>query len=217
MQEIRLILVDDHPLFREGLARLLESEPDLKIVGQCNTSTEALQLLRRVDADIVLLDFDLGEERGNHFISSARQSGYPGKIVMVTAGMNARDSSVALSLGASGIILKHSSPSTLVKAIRLIAKGETWVDQKVILQIADRFLQGEPQNAPQALAFTEREEQVLQGVFEGFTNKEIAAKIDVSESSVKATLQQLFDKTGVRTRSQLVRIALERSFRASKA
>jgi DNA-binding NarL/FixJ family response regulator len=214
MQRIRLLLVDDHPLFREGLARLLASEPDFEVVAQCSTSTDALRLLSRSDIDIVLLDFDLGDEQGNHFISSARQSRYKGKILMVTAGMTATESSAALKLGASGIVLKHSSPGTLAHAIRLVAKGETWVDQKVILQMADRFPQGDPQSLPRTL--TEREDQVLRGVFEGLANKEIAAKIGVSESSVKATLQQLFDKTGVRTRSQLVRIALEGSFRAKK-
>jgi len=213
MQRIRLLLVDDHPLFREGLARLLASEPDFEMVAQCSTSAEALQLLGRSEVDVVLLDFDLGDQQGNHFIPSARRSGYVGKILMVTAGMNATESSVALKLGASGIVLKHSSPSTLANAIRLVANGETWVDQKVIQQMADRFLQG-GHGLPQTL--TEREDQVLRCVFEGLANKEIAAKIGVSESSVKATLQQLFDKTGVRTRSQLVRIALEGPFRMNK-
>jgi DNA-binding NarL/FixJ family response regulator len=133
---------------------------------------------------------------------------------MVTAGMNATESSIALKLGVSGIVLKHNSPSTLANAIRLVADGEMWVDQKVIQQMADRFLQDGQQSLPQTL--TQREDQVLQGAFEGLTNKEIAAKIGVSESSVKATLQQLFDKTGVRTRSQLVRIALEGPFRMNK-
>ena len=214
MQRIRLLLVDDHPLFREGLARLLASDPDFEMVAQCGTSTEALRLLSRSDIDIVLLDFDLGDEQGNRFISSARQSGYKGKILMVTAGMTATESSAALKLGASGIVLKHSSPGTLASAIRLVAKGETWVDQKVILQMADRLPQGDAQSLAGTL--TEREDQVLRGVFEGLANKEIAAEIGVSESSVKATLQQLFDKTGVRTRSQLVRIALEGSFRKKK-
>ena len=214
MQRLRLLLVDDHLLFRESLARLLALEPDFEIVAQCSTSTEALQLLRDSEVDVVLLDFDLGEEQGNHFISSARQSEYAGKILMVTAGMAATECSAALKLGASGILLKHSSPATLANAIRLVAKGEMWVDQKVILQMADRSLQGDQQSLPRTL--TEREGQVLQGVFEGLANKEIAAKIGVSESSVKATLQQLFDKTGVRTRSQLVRVALEGSFCMSK-
>jgi DNA-binding NarL/FixJ family response regulator len=89
-----------------------------------------------------------------------------------------------------------------------------WVDQKVIQQMADRFPQGNQQGLPKTL--TQREDQVLRGVFEGLANKEVAAKIGVSETSVKATLQQLFRKTGVRTRSQLVRIALEGSISINK-
>jgi len=209
------LLVDDHVLFREGLARLLASEPDFEMVAQCSTGSEALRLLGRSHIDVVLLDFDLGDEQGNHFIALARQSGYTGKILMVTAGMSATESSVALKLGASGIVLKASSPGILAKAMRAVAKGEIWVDEKVIQQMAAGFLEGGDRPAlPRAL--TPREDQVLRGVFEGLTNKEIAVKIGVSETSVKATVQQLFSKTGVRTRSQLVRIALEGSFRTNE-
>jgi DNA-binding NarL/FixJ family response regulator len=162
----------------------------------------------------VLLDFDLGDRQGNGFISSARQSGYKGKVLMVTAGMTAAESSAALKMGASGIVLKYSSPGTLANAIRLVAKGERGVDQKVVLQIAEQFSRGDPQSLPRAL--TEREDQVFRGKFEGLTNKEIAQKIGVSEDSVEVTLRQLFDKTGVRTRSELVRIALECRRRARR-
>ncbi len=210
MRKIRLLLIDDHILFREGLARLLASEPDLEVVGQCSTSAEALPLLNRSHIDVVLLDFDLGNEKGSHFISAARDAGYTGKILMVTASMNALESSVALKMGVAGILLKHNPPGILADAIRLVAQGEMWVDQKVIHRMAEWFPQGDQQSLCKAL--TRREDQVLQGVFEGLANKEIAAKLGVSETSVKATLQQLFHKTGVRTRSQLVRIALEASF-----
>jgi DNA-binding NarL/FixJ family response regulator len=213
MERIRLLLVDDHLLFREGLARLLASEPDCEIVAQCSTSTEALEVLGRSAVDVVLLDFDLGDEQGNHFISAARRSGYAGRILMVTAGMSAKEASLALKLGAAGILLKHSSPGTLTNAIRRVAQGELWVDRKVIQQMADA-VQDNQDSPPRA--FTQREDQVLQGVFEGLINKEIAAKLGVSEDSVKATLKQLFLKTGVRTRSQLVLIALEGSFRVSR-
>ena len=123
MQRIHLLLVDDHPLFREGLARLLASESDFEMVAQCATSTEAFEVLSRSEVNVVLLDFDLGNEQGNHFIPLARQSGYTGKILMVTAGMSAKESSLALKLGASGIVLKHNSPSILARAIRLVANG----------------------------------------------------------------------------------------------
>jgi DNA-binding NarL/FixJ family response regulator len=128
---------------------------------------------------------------------------------MVTAGMSAMESSYALQMGASGIFLKHNSPGNLAKAIRMVAGGEMWVDQRVIRAMADGVRFGEGQSIRQFL--TEREQEVLRGIFEGLSNKEIAAQLGVSESAVKATLQQLFQKTRVRTRSQLVRIALETS------
>jgi DNA-binding NarL/FixJ family response regulator len=214
MQPIRLLLLDDHILFREGLSRLLGSEPDFEMAGHCGTAAEALSMLRRSQVDIILLDFDLGDDHGSHFISTAREAGYEGRVLMITAGMTATESSIALQLGASGIFLKHNSPATLAKAIRLVASGEMWVDQRVIQLMADGVHQREEQSIRRLL--TEREQQVLRGIFEGLTNKEIATQIGVSEGAIKATLQQLFQKTRVRTRSQLVRIALEASLATRK-
>ena len=214
MASIRLLLLDDHVLFRESLSRLLASEPGFEMAGHCGTAAEALEMLARTKVDVILLDFDLGEDHGGEFISQAREAGYDGKILMVTAGMNAVESSAALRLGASGIFLKHNSPGILAKAIRLVAEGDMWVDQRVIQQLAD----GVPAQGDQGVRklLTEREQQVLRGIFEGLTNKEIAAELGVSESAIKATLQQLFQKTRVRTRSQLVRFALEASLVAPR-
>ena len=199
---IRLLLLDDHILFREGLSRLLDSESDFQMVALCGTPGEALAVLKGSSIDIVLLDFDLEDDTGTRFISTAQAAGYRGKILMVTAGMNALDSSLAWKLGISGIFLKHDSPQKLLEAIRIVAGGGTWIEPKIADQKA-------APSAPSPL--TPREQQVLRSVFEGLTNKEIAYQIGVSLSSVKATLQSLFEKTGVRTRGQLVRIAIERS------
>jgi two-component system nitrate/nitrite response regulator NarL len=209
MQRIRLLLLDDHVLFRESLSRLLASEPDIEMVAHCGTPAEARDILARSVVDIVLLDFDLEDELGTRFITSAQAAGHQGKILMVTAGMSAMDSALAWQLGISGIFLKHSSPATLIQAIRQVADGGLWVDQKAIPPAAERTGRTGAQGADGLL--TPREQQVLRSVFEGLTNKEIAFGLGVSLSSVKATLQQLFQKTGVRTRSQLVRIAIERS------
>ena len=209
MERIRLLLIDDHILFRDGLSRLLALEPDLEVVACCGTIAEALEAVASKPVDIVLLDYDLGDDHGSHFISAARQAGYQGKVLMVTAGMSAKESSTALHLGASGIFLKHNSPGTLAKAVRLIVSGEIWVDPKVIQLMADRVDQRDEERINPLL--TEREQQVLRGIFEGLTNKEIGAQLGVTDGAIKATLQQLFQKTGVRTRSQLVRIALEGS------
>jgi DNA-binding NarL/FixJ family response regulator len=209
MERIRLLLLDDHVLFRESLGRLLESEPDFEMAGHCGTALEALAILKQSAVDVILLDFDLGEDQDSQFISSARGAGFNGKVLMVTAGMNAMESSIALQTGASGIFLKHNSPGTLAEAIRTVYGGGMWVDQKVIQLMADGVRHGEEQTLRKFL--TGREQDVLRGIFEGLTNKEIAAQLSVSESAIKATLQQLFQKTRVRTRSQLVRIALESS------
>jgi DNA-binding NarL/FixJ family response regulator len=214
MKPIRLLLLDDHILFREGLSRLLASEPDFEMAGNCGTQAEALETLAAAAVDLVLLDFDLGEDHGSQFIGAARRAGYQGKFLMLTAGMTATESSIALQLGASGVFLKHNSPVTLAKAIRLVAAGEMWLDQKVIQLMADGIHQRDEPNFHALL--TDREQRVLRGIFEGLTNKEIAAQLSVSEGAVKATLQQLFQKTHVRTRSQLVRIALEGSLATTR-
>jgi DNA-binding NarL/FixJ family response regulator len=214
MNRIRLLVLDDHILFREGLSRLLASEPDFEMTGNCGTGAEALEVLAHKEVDVVLLDFDLGEDHGTQFISAAREAGYQGRFLMITAGMTATESSIALQLGASGVFLKHNSPGTLAKAIRLVAAGEMWLDQKVIQSMADGVHQREDLSFRALL--TEREQRVLRGIFEGLTNKEIAGQLGVSEGAVKATLQQLFQKTHVRTRSQLVRIALEGSLATTR-
>jgi two-component system, NarL family, nitrate/nitrite response regulator NarL len=205
MHNIQLLLLDDHVLFREGLSRLLVTEPDFEVVAQCGTAAEALKVLARSPVDVVLLDYDLEEDTGTRFISAADAAGYRGKILMVTAGMNELQCSLAWKLGISGISLKHSSPASLLQAIRTVAAGGMWNDQTAIGQTSTQS------NAKHSRGLTQRERQVLRGVLEGLTNKEIADDIGGSLSGVKSSLQQLFDKTGVRTRSQLVRIAIERS------
>ncbi len=209
MERIRLLLLDDHVLFRESLSRLLASEPDFVMAGHCGTAAEALEILKQTPVDVILLDYDLGEDHGEQFLAAALRNGYRGKTLMVTAGMSASESSMALKLGASGIFLKHNSPSSLSQAIRQVAAGEMSVDPKVIQSLADSVNVRDEQSLRRLL--TEREQEVLQGLFEGLTNKEIGVQLGVSESAIKATLQQLFQKTHVRTRSQLVRIALESS------
>jgi DNA-binding NarL/FixJ family response regulator len=208
-QEIRILLVDDHGLFRESLSRLLQAEPDFRIAGTCASATEALALLDQEQIDVVLLDYDLGEEQGSSFLESARKKRFAGRVLMVTAGMSDAGTLRALENGAAGIFLKHSPPAQLVEAIYKVMSGEMWLDSRAVRSlVAGASGKSDEQRTSQPLS--ERERAVLKGVFEGFTNKEIAAKLETSEGTVKAAMQQLFDKTGVRTRSQLVRIALER-------
>jgi two-component system, NarL family, nitrate/nitrite response regulator NarL len=204
---VHILLLDDHALFRESVCRLLAAEPGFEVAAHCGTIGEALQILRRKAIDVVLLDFDLGESDGRQFLRLAKDQGFQGKVLVVTAGVDAGVAAELIRSGISGVFRKHDSAALLAQAIRDVMAGKVWLDQAQ-LQTALRNEAGVPQQN-QTKSFTEWEQQVLSCVFEGLTNKEIAARIGVSESSVKATLQQLFSKTGVRTRSQLVRIVLE--------
>ena len=203
---VRILLLDDHALFRESVSRLLSAEPGLDVAAHCGTIAEALEILRRTDIDLVLLDFDLGEADGREFLRLAKEQGFAGKVLVVTAGVDAGAASELIRSGVSGVFRKHDSASLLAQGIRDVMSGKVWLEQEQ-LESTLRSERAIPQDRTRR--FTQREQQVLSFVFEGLANKEIAARIGVSEGSVKSTLQQLFSKTGVRTRGQLVRIVLE--------
>ena len=210
---IRLVLVDDHTLFRASLARFLASEPGLEVASECGTSSEALEALKNLTVDVVLLDFALGSERASDFMSAARQAGYQGRFLIVAGTTDPSNAALALKLGAAGIFLKSDAADRLVQAIRLVANGGVWVDQKMIQLLADRLVEERPYLADRAsnTGLNDGERKVLLGILGGLTNKKIGGNMGLSESSVKAIVQRLFAKAGVRTRSQLVRVALEGS------
>jgi DNA-binding NarL/FixJ family response regulator len=206
-QTVRILVLDDHALFRESVSRLLTVEPGFEVVAHCGTIEEALQVLQRKSIDLVLLDFDLGQRDGREFLRLAKDLGFEGKILLVTAGVDAGVVSELIRAGISGVFRKHDSAALLAQGIRDVMAGKVWLGQEQ-LQTALTTEASTPQTGG-TRQFTERERQVLSFVFDGLANKEIGARLGVSEGSVKSTLQQLFSKTGVRTRSQLVRIVLE--------
>jgi two-component system nitrate/nitrite response regulator NarL len=207
VEPIRILLIDDHALFRETVARFLGSEPGFQVVGECGSVDGALETLRRERVDIVLLDVDLGGLNGKHFMDRAKERGFGGQVLVVTAGVEDDDAADLIRTGVSGIFLKHKSAQMLAQAIRDVVAGKVWFDRGLLRGAVTGGAR--PPSETQSRRFTPREGQVFSYVLEGLANKEIAGRIGVSESSVKATLQQLFSKTGVRTRSQLVRVALE--------
>jgi DNA-binding NarL/FixJ family response regulator len=202
----RILLIDDHALFRESLARLLGAESDAQVTAQCSTVEEGLQHLDKGgEFDLILLDYELGDRRGNEIVAAARQKGFTGKILIVTVGLTRAELRLMMNQGVSGVFLKNNSPELLIQVIHAVMRGEIWMDPKYGTSLSEPA----PGELARRARFTERDRQVLRGVFEGLANKEIAERLHVSESAIKASLQQLFSKTGVRTRSQLVRVALE--------
>jgi two-component system nitrate/nitrite response regulator NarL len=204
MEPIRVLILDDHALFRFGLVRLLENQPGIRVAAHCGTPDEALAGIRAAGVDIVLLDWDLGAQNGLEFLRKARATGFEGRVLMVTAGINDREALELVAEGTAGVLLKSQPPERLVSAIRKVMEGQTPAECGRS-PLPDR--RGIVRKPP---GFTERERMVLRGVVDGLGNKQLADRLQISEASVKAALQQLFAKTGVRTRAQLVRAVFER-------
>jgi two-component system, NarL family, nitrate/nitrite response regulator NarL len=206
-KNIRLLLLDDHALFRESVARLLQAEIGFEVIADCSSGTEALQIMKTREIDVVLLDLDLGGESGADFLESLRTEHFKGKVLLVTAGVNESDVPTLIRKGISGVFMKHGYPSELIQGIREAMEGKALFRQDLLRKALESAEELGTQQTP--ARFTERERRVLSFVFEGLANKQIGDRLQISEAAVKACLQQLFAKTGVRTRSQLVRIALE--------
>lgn len=203
---IRVLLVDDHAMFREGIARLIDREPDMQVVGQCDSANAALTALKRSDASVVVLDVDLGRDRALDFVLEARKRSFPGRILIVTAGISEPEAVQLVQAGIAGILHKHQSAETLRDAIRQIAAGGVYLEPDYLPSLFRNLDRSRPPAKPQ---LTPREKQILRHIFQGSTNKEIGESLTISEAAVKAALRQLFEKLGARTRAQLVKIALE--------
>jgi DNA-binding NarL/FixJ family response regulator len=211
--QIRLALLDAHGLFRASLSRFLAAQPGFEVVGECGSGAEAKDILQRAPVDILLLDFEVASERASEFMIEAREAGYQGQFLVVGGSVDARTAAVALRAGASGIFMKSEAPERLIHALRRVAEGEVWIDQKVVRMLADQLIDRLPEREP-AEFLGDRERSVLLGILGGLTNKKIGDNIGISESGVKNIVQRLFAKANVKTRSQLVRVALEGSLGA---
>lgn len=201
---IRIYLLDDHRLFREGLRRLLDADPRFLIAGQSGDSAEALEDMQTTPVDVLVLDYDLGKENALAMLEPLRAMNFRGKTLVVTAGLPDKDALTLIKGGISGIFHKQESPEDLQRAIVEVAQGRVLIDQQYLQAVVAAAQPQEPWK------FTDRERVTMRYLLQGLANKEIAGNLNISESAVKATLQQLFSKTGVRTRSQLVLLAIEK-------
>lgn len=202
---INVLLVDDHAMFREGLARMLATEQDMEVVAEVSSVSEALPLLN-AQTDVVLLDVDLGQERALEFVERAKSAAFQGRILIVTAGISGREAVQLVQAGVAGILHKNHPTKVLCGAIRKVMAGEACIEDEylaALFQSVDRASSGMHPK------FTERDRVVVQHVLQGLTNRDIAEQLGISEAAVKASLRQLFEKLSVHTRAQLVKVALE--------
>lgn len=199
----RILLVDDHPVFRHGLRRLLEAEPDLEIVGEAGDGSAAVECARATAPDLVLLDVSMQGTGGVEVVQQLSKTAPGSPVLLLTAGIGPHDLQEALRQGARGVVLKTSGPATVLKAIRAVLAGECWVSREMVNDLARALARSDAAPAEGGSRLTPRERAVAGLLAEGLTNKAIAARLSISGDTVKHHLTSAFEKTGVSTRVEL--------------
>jgi DNA-binding NarL/FixJ family response regulator len=207
--KIRLLIADDHAIFRDGLRKLLDSEKAISIVGEAVNGAECIKMLGSLKPDILLLDLHMPEKSGFAVLEEVDFNKIPTRAIVLTAAEDDRDLVRAMRLGARGVVAKESAIDLLVKSIHQVHAGEIWLDGRmtagVINAISASSKTGIRSEKP---LLSDRELEIVQNVAEGFQNKEIGKKLFISENTVKNHLHNIFDKLGVSDRLELVLYAI---------
>ena len=207
---IRVILVDDHPIVLSGLRQLFESSPDFAVVGSCSHGEQALQTLRSQEADVVLLDLRMPGLTGLDVLKKLGESRLSCRPVLLTAAISDEDVIEAMRLGAQGVVLKESSPETLLECVRKVHQGEQWLDRETMSRAFGRVMRKETAARETSRILTPRETEVAQMVAQGLRNKAIAERLSISEGTVKIHLHNIYEKVKVNGRLELVLWVQER-------
>jgi two-component system, NarL family, nitrate/nitrite response regulator NarL len=212
-KRIRIVIADDHPIFRDGLRRLLESESDMKVVGEACDGHEAVKLATEIKPDILLLDLAMPHHTGLDALRDLNASGGGAvRIILLTAAVEKKQMVEALQLGARGVVLKDSATQLLLKSIHAVMAGEYWVGRDSVsnlVQYLRNLMQSTNEETKQKkFGLTPRELEIVSAVVAGYANREIAEYFKISEDTVKHHLSNIFDKLGVSTRLELALFAV---------
>ncbi len=216
-QPIRILLADDHPIFRDGLRRLLEAEPDLKVIGEACDGAEAVKMARQLKPDILLLDLAMPRMPGLEALRemSSGPANSSVRVILLTAAAEKKQIVEALQLGARGVVLKDSATQLLLKSIHTVMSGEYWVGRESVsnlVQYLRNLVQSFGEESKQKkFGLTPRELEIVSAVVAGYSNKEIAEYFKISEDTVKHHLSNIFDKLGVSTRLELALFAVNQA------
>jgi DNA-binding NarL/FixJ family response regulator len=206
---IRIVIADDHPIFRDGLRKLLDHEDDMQIVGEVNNGNEATAMIGKLKPDILLLDLRMPEKDGLTLLEEMNFDSLPTRVIVLTATEDDRDVVRAMRLGARGVVLKQSATDLLIKSIHKVYGGEIWLDKRMTAEVMKAFAksaEGGPRRDKPLLS--DREKEIVQLVAQGFRNREIGEKLFISEQTVKNHLHIIFDKLGVSDRLELALYAI---------
>jgi two-component system, NarL family, nitrate/nitrite response regulator NarL len=208
-QVVRILVADDHAIFRDGLRKLLEVADDVQIIGEASNGVECVKMLTKLKPDILLLDLRMPEKDGLGVLEEVNFDTLPTRVIVLTAAEDDRDVVRAMRLGARGVVLKQSASDLLLKSIRKVSDGEIWLDNRMTAEVIDAFKKssesGQRREKP---LLSDREKEIVQLVAQGFRNREIGEKLFISEQTVKNHLHNIFDKLGVSDRLELALYAI---------
>ena len=201
---VRILVADDHAIFRDGLRKLLEGADDVTIIGEASNGNECVKMLAKLKPDILLLDLRMPEKDGLGVLEEINFDSASTRVIVLTAAEDDRDVVRAMRLGARGVVLKQSASDLLLKSIRKVNEGEIWLDNRMTSEVIDAFKKsseaGQRREKP---LLSDREKEIVQLVAQGFRNREIGEKLFISEQTVKNHLHNIFDKLGVSDRLEL--------------
>jgi two-component system, NarL family, nitrate/nitrite response regulator NarL len=209
---IRVVIADDHPIFRAGLRSILEAEPGFTVIGEAGDGDQAVQLSRALLPDVLLLDLAMPGASGMDALAELGTASTPVRTILLTAAIEKPELVKALQLGAAGVVLKSSATDLLFKSIRSVMAGQHWIGREAVSDLV-QALRAQMANDPERPArerfgLTRRELEITSAVVAGLSNREIAGKLSLSEDTVKHHLTNIFDKMGASNRLELALFAV---------
>jgi len=204
-KRIRILIADDHPIFRSGLTRLIELDKELELIGEATDGSEALNMVQQKKPDILLMDLAMPGLTGIDVLQQLTKLNLNTRAVILTAAIDGRQTMQALELGARGIVLKDTASQLLIKCIKCVMDGEYWIGRNNVngLVQAIQSAQGANETRERPFGLTHREMEVIAAIVDGSSNKDIAQRFAISEQTVKHHLSSIFDKVGVSNRLEL--------------
>ena len=208
---IRIVVADDHPIFRQGLIKLLETRVDLRVVGSASDGDEVMPLVKSLEPDILLLDMLMPRMPGLAALGELKGLESRTRVLLLTAAIERDDLIAALELGARGVVLKESASDVLLKSIQAVMADRYWIGRKAsasqALALADITVSF-PAPTRKHFGLTPREREIVVVILAGSSNSDIASRFSISEKTVKHHLTNIFDKLGVSSRLELALFAL---------
>ena len=206
-----VLAIDDHPLFRKGVADLIDMEPSLQWVGEATSGQEGLVLARQLNPDLILLDINMKGMNGIETLKAIKQEEVDSLILMLTVSDNEDDVLSALRIGADGYLLKDMEPEDILASIRKALQGTLVISER-LTQLLAKALRDEESvsERPEATALTAREQQILEQIANGMSNKRIASALGISEGTVKVHVKHLLKKLNLHSRTEAAVWALRR-------